>query len=257
MNSVHGSAVAGYSTAADVYAGGRPDYPVEAARWLRDVVGLAGGKSVLDLGAGTGKMIPLLKETGARVIAVEPVTAMRETLARRYADVEVLPGTANSIPVAADSVDGVVCAQSFHWFATREALAEIRRVLVPGGVLGLIWNVRDLTVPWMAELSGIIDPFEAGTPRYASGEWRRVFPAEGFQAIDERSAPHTHVGSPEQVIVQRTLSVSFIAALPEETRSDVERRVRLLIAATPDFAGRSEVAVPYVTRMFAFRKAGL
>lgn len=254
MESVHRSAAAGYSVAAEAYVGGRPDYPPEAAEWLRDVVGLAAGKTVLDLGAGTGKFLPSLKESGARVVAVEPVAAMREELARRHGDVEVLAGTADRIPLADESVDAVVCAQAFHWFATREALAEIRRVLVPGGVLGLIWNVRDTSVPWVPELSRIIDPFEAGTPRYASGEWRRVFPAEGFEAIGERSARNGQVGSPEHVLVQRTLSVSFIAALPPERRDEVERQVRELIASTPELAGRVEEVFPYETRMFAYRK---
>jgi hypothetical protein len=56
--------------------------------------------------------------------------------------------------------------------------------------------------------------------------WCRVL------AIDERHGRHTHVGSPEHVIVQRTLSVSFIAALPVDERADVERRVRAFIGAT-------------------------
>lgn len=254
MNNVHDSAVAGYTASAQTYVRGRPDYPVEAGTWLRDVVSLAPGKTVLDLGAGTGKFVPLLRESGARVLALEPVAAMRAELLRRYGDVEALAGTADNIPLPDAAVDAVVCAQAFHWFATCEALAEIRRVLVPGGVLGLIWNVRDTDVPWVAELGRITDAFEEGTPRYQSGEWRRLFPAEGFTALDERSARNAHIGSPEQVVLERTLSVSFIAALPPRQQWEIERRVRDLIRATPALSEGSEVAFPYVTRMFAYRK---
>src|SRR5690606_37054894 len=103
-----------------------------------------------DLGAGTGKFVPRLLETGARVVAVEPVAAMRAEFARRHPGVELHGGSAEAIPLADASMDAVVCAQSFHWFATARALSGIRRVLVRGGVLGLAWNVRDETVPWVA-----------------------------------------------------------------------------------------------------------
>lgn len=252
--SVHDSAAKGYAVAADTYVHGRPGYPPEASQWLAEILGPGDGKSVLDLGSGTGKFLPLLRKTGARLLALEPVDAMRARLAQANADVEALAGTADAIPLPDASLDAVVCAQAFHWFATAQALAEIRRVLVPGGVLGLIWNVRDETVPWVAALSAITDPFEGATPRFRSGDWRRAFPAEGFALVDARHARHSHVGSPEQVIVARTLSVSFIAALPVEGQDEVARRVRALIAATPELAGRSEAVFPYETAMFAYRK---
>nr|WP_238858247.1 methyltransferase domain-containing protein [Faunimonas pinastri] len=157
--------------------------------------------------------------------------------------------------VPAASLDAVICAQSFHWFASAEALAEIRRVLVPDGVLGLIWNVRDENVPWVASLSDITDPFEAGTPlpdeHVAAG-----LPGPGFTAIGERFVRHAHVGSPEQVIVDRTLSVSFIAALHDEQRQEVARRLRALVGVPPGLSRRDEVAFPCETAMFAYRKTG-
>jgi SAM-dependent methyltransferase len=151
-------------------------------------------------------------------------------------------------------MDAVVCAQAFHWFATSAALEEMRRVLVPGGMLGLIWNGRDERVAWVAALSDITDRWEGDAPRYRTGEWRRVFPAPGFQFVGERHARNAHVGPPEQVVLGRTLSVSFIAALPPEQQQEVERQVRALIARTPELAGRPEVAFPYETSMFAYRK---
>lgn len=252
--SVHDSATKGYARAAATYVTGRPDYPDGALDWLREVVGLGAGRTVLEVGAGTGKFVPLLRDTGARVFALEPVAAMRETLARDHRDVEALEGNAEAIPLADGAVDAVVCAQAFHWFATPAAVAEMRRVLKPGGVLGLIWNVRDEAVPWVAALSAITDVYEHGTPRFRSGAWRQAFPAPGFVAIGERCARHAHVGTAEEVIVARTLSVSFIAALPDAERAEVERRVRALVAATPELAGPAEIAFPYETQMFAFRR---
>jgi SAM-dependent methyltransferase len=166
MQTVHHSAADGYTAKASTYVKGRPDYPSEIEGWLRRDIGLSDGKTVLDLGAGTGKFIPKLLATGATVIAVEPVPAMLGQLTRLYPDIEAKEGSAEHIPLADASVDAVVCAQAFHWFATPEALTEINRVLKLGGALGLVWNVRDERVAWVAALTEIMKPFEGDAPRH-------------------------------------------------------------------------------------------
>lgn len=252
---VHDSASKGYRAGAATYVTGRPGYPREASQWLSEVLGVGPGRLTIEIGAGTGKFLPLLEECGGHILALEPVDAMRERLAHDHPDIEAIAGTAEAIPLPDASMDVAVCAQAFHWFASAAALAEIGRVLAPGGRLGLIWNVRDESVSWVAALSRITDAFEGDTPRYRTGAWRRVFPARGFAFIGERQARNAHVGSPEQVIVGRTLSVSFIAALPSDQRDAVEREVRALIADTPELAGRDSIAFPYETRMFAYRRS--
>jgi len=244
----------GYETGARDYVAGRPDYPPEAIAWLRDVLGVGPGRKTLEIGAGTGKFLPNLLACGGDIVALEPVGGMREQLMRGFPDIDVLAGTAEAIPLPDASVHSIVCAQAFHWFATDAAVQEMRRVLVPGGMLGLIWNVRDESVPWVAELSTMIDGLEGDTPRYRTGAWRKVFPAPGFAFAGERQARNAHIGSAEQVIIKRTLSVSFIAALPRERQQEVERRVRAFIADTPALAGQAEIAFPYETCMFAYRK---
>lgn len=253
---VHHSAADGFSRTADVYVRGRPDYPPQADLWLRDTIGLAPGKRVLDLGAGTGKFTARLVRTGAEVTAVEPVAAMREQFAKGLPQVPMLSGTAEAIPLSDAGLDAVVCAQAFHWFASPAALAEIRRVLKPGGRLGLIWNVRDESVDWVAALTGIMRPYESDAPRYAGGAWRRVFPAPGFTPLTETIFPHGHTGSPEHVVVDRVLSVSFIAALPESERKQVEAKVRALIADHPALAGRETVTLPYRTAAYSCARTG-
>lgn len=244
----------GYDKGTSAYVTGRPGYPPEAIEWLRNVLGVGPGRTVLEVGAGTGKFIPVLQEGGGDIKTVEPIKAMREQLRRDFPAVEALDGTADAIPLPNASVDVVVCAQAFHWFATSAALQEMRRVLVPGGTLGLIWNGRDESVPWVAELSKITDQWEGDTPRYLTGEWRRAFPAPGFEFLGERHVRNAHVGPAEQVVVKRTLSVSFIAGLPIEQQKQVEREVRALVDRTPELANGSEVTFPYQTSMFAYRK---
>jgi SAM-dependent methyltransferase len=245
------AAAEGFAAGARAYAAGRPEYPIEIEGWLRDDLGLAPARSVLDLGAGTGKFLSRLRATGAAIFAVEPVAEMRASLVAANPDAVALSGTAGSIPLPDAALDAIVCAQSFHWFATGATLAEIRRVLKTGGALGLVWNVRDESVGWVAELTRLLEPYEGETPRFGSGRWRDVFPAEGFSELRERRFSHLHVGPPERVIVDRTLSTSFIAALPTDERDRVAARIRELIAATPSLAEQSEVAYPYETRAFS------
>lgn len=245
--SVHRDAAGGFAAGAGGYARGRPDYPLALDGWLRESVRLGRDKTVVDLGAGTGKFMPRLMTTGASIIAIEPVREMRERLAADFPQVTIRPGTADHMPLDDASVDAVVCAQSFHWFADAPSVQEIGRVLRPGGALALVWNVRDESVPWVRRLTDIITPYEGDAPRYHKGDWRRVFPAAGLGPLTASRFPHAHVGAPEQVIVDRFMSVSFIAVLPEAVRALVEERLRRLIADEPALAGQSTISFPYET----------
>ena len=251
---VHKAAAAGFSSQAEAYSRGRPDYPAAVDGWLRNPLGLSNGRTVVELGAGTGKFTKRLVATGARVTAVEPIAEMRAQFALAAPDTPVVDGTAEAIPLPDGCADAVVCAQSFHWFANIAALTEIRRVLRPGGALGLVWNVRDELVDWVAAVSRILQPFEGAVPRYYKGDWRKLFPAEGFSRLEEAVFSHGHRGPVEQVIVDRSLSVSFIAALPEDGRNEVAATLRHLAATHPGLAAHAVVEFPYRTEVFCCRR---
>jgi len=244
---IHPSAAEGFAAGAADYVAGRPEYPPAIEEWLRNDLGLSNGRTALDLGAGTGKFSRSLLATGAKVIAVEPVPAMLGQLIRQYPEIDARNGSAENISLADGSVDAVVCAQSFHWFATPEALCEIHRVLKPGGAFGLVWNVRDDSVPWVAALTRIMKPFEGDAPRFHSQKWRELFPAEGFSPLREHRFSNHHTGAPEQVIVDRILSVSFIAALPPDERERVTAQLQEVVATSPELAGNARVTFPYET----------
>jgi SAM-dependent methyltransferase len=257
MSDLHDAALQGFSRAAVSYGRGRPGYPDELLAWLRQTLRLGPERMVVDLGAGTGKFSPLLLRTGADVLAVEPIEAMRMQLLQSLPGLTVIPGTAQSMPLEDASVDAVVCAQAFHWFANRQALQEIHRVLRPDGKLGLVWNVRDESVDWVAAITAIMAPYEGDAPRFHSGQWRRLFPNELFTAPEEFSLPHQHTGSAQQVIMDRFLSVSFIAALPPAQQAEVAARLGALIATHPQLKDRQMIAVPYQTLAFCCERLPL
>lgn len=250
--SIHRLAAEGYRNVADRYDHGRAGYPSAAVDALLGELAIGTGATVVELGAGTGKFTADVVGRGVSVVAVEPVADMRRKLADNVAGVDIRDGTAEAIPVEDGVADSVVVAQAFHWFDGPAALREIARVLRPSGGLGLIWNVVDRSQPWVAEIWSIIDSFESDAPRYYKGEWRSAF--------DRHSAftpfQHRTFDNPVRVdvpaLVDRVLSISFIAAAPHDERESVARRVREVATTVPE-----PLEIPYRTDVFwCFRAAG-
>lgn len=138
-----------FGSAAESYDRLRPGYPAEAVDFV--LHGRPPGR-VLDLGAGTGKLTSLLLERAEQVVAVEPDDRMRAVLAARLPTAEVLAGSAERLPLPDASVDAIFAGQAFHWFRRPDTDRELARVLRPGGVVGLIWNLPDPTPAWVREV---------------------------------------------------------------------------------------------------------
>lgn len=255
-STVHQAAAEGFTKQADTYARGRPEYPEALQDWLSGALALAPGKTVVDVGAGTGKFSRLLGNAGASVIAVEPVAAMRAQMAHALPQVTVLEGTAEAMPLADASVDAVVCAQAFHWFANQDAMREIKRVLRPGGWLGLVWNVRDESVDWVARLTEIMTPHEGDAPRFHKGDWRKLFPVPGFGELALTAFDYTHEGPPQQVIIDRVMSVSFIASLSADAQRIVRGQLHAVIDTHPALSGQAHIAFPYRTEAYCCQRLG-
>lgn len=253
MTAVDPVAAIGFERAATTYAAARPGYPDAALDWLRGPLGIDRHARVLEVGAGTGLFTRLLVRTGAAITAVDPVPAMLAQLHAALPDVATLPAAATAIPLPGGRFDAIVCATAFHWFASAATLAEFRRLLRPGGTLGLIWNVRDERVPWVASLSAITNVHAGEVVRQRDETWRDPFPAPGFSPLVESEMPYAHRGPAEAVVVGRTLSTSFIAALDDRARAEVVAEVRALIARTPALLA-TEVTFPYRIRAYHCRR---
>ena len=243
MSELH-PATRGFS-AADVYERGRPGYPAAAVARIVETLELRPGRTVLDLAAGTGKLTRLLVPSGANIVAVEPVREMRAELERRVPAVAVLSGTAERIPLADSWLNAITVGQAFHWFKADEALEEMHRVLQPGGGVALVWNARDERDPLQAALSEIIDPLERNTPRRRQRDWKTLLLGSGlFDRCERKLFDHEQIVD-EQGVVDRVVSISFIAASPKSVRDEVESQVRALLRdiGTP-------IRLPYMTEVY-------
>lgn len=250
---VQHDAARGFDAAANLYNRARPEYPAEAVDLLVRLLSLRTGRTLLDLGAGTGKFSRLAAARGATVVALEPSAAM----VRQAGGPGVLAvrAVAEALPVRPHGADAVCAATAFHWFDGRRALGEMHRALRRGGRLALLWSQRDDAVPWVAALSAIVNRHEGAAPRYRRGEWRSAFDAarDLFRPLEEAHFPHVHFLPPEGVL-DRIASVSFIAAMAEPARAAVLEEVRALLASHPETAGRDEVALAYRTDVYTWER---
>jgi SAM-dependent methyltransferase len=243
---VHRSAQA-FGGAAELYDRVRPGYPQEAVDWLAEVLDMG---VVVDLAAGTGKLTVPLLAVASRVIAVEPSDGMLAVLRSRAPAAEAVLGDAQAIPLADASADSVVVAQAFHWFSNEAALAEIHRVLRPGGALGLVWNRRDLSDPAHAALERALDPWKGDTPRHRQGAWRKVLATSPlFEPLAETELPNDHE-LPPGGLVERAASTSFIAALPDDERREALAELSRFEARAP-----KPIVLPHICELFAFKRA--
>ncbi len=232
---IHDTAAQAYAVASEAYERGRPSYPGEAVACVVDELGVGPSTTVVDLAAGTGKLTRLLVPTGARVVAVEPVTAMRTTLVAVVPGVDVVAGTAEALPLAPESVHAVTAAQAFHWFDRGEALAEIARVLGPNGGLAMLWNQRDESVPWVARLNDLMQWRTQPIPQYVDGlDWAEsVAAVDAFTPLHHRQFANPHELDVES-LVDRVRSTSYIANWPEPRQATLVDQVRHLVAGFPE-----------------------
>ena len=227
-----------FGAATKVYERGRPSYPAEALDWLLP----DGARTILDLGAGTGKLTRDLVARGFDVVAVDPSEGMRAELGRALPEVRVLPGSGERIPLDAGAVDVVLVAQAWHWVDPVKAVPEVARVLKPGGRLGLLWNLRAESDGWSRALGRLLH-------RHGSMEDHSDDPPVGppFGPIERHDVGWSNLISPE-ALIDLAGSRSYVLVLPELEQQAMLAEVRQLIATDPALAGRREIEMPYVTR---------
>jgi ubiquinone/menaquinone biosynthesis C-methylase UbiE len=227
-----------FGSVAEAYDRGRPSYPREAAAWLVGEQPV----TVLELGAGTGKLTAELVALGHDVLATDPDAQMLAILNRDLPDVRTSVAPAEEIPLPDQSVDVVVCAQAFHWFDHDRAFPEIARVLKPGGRLALVWNQRDERIPWVRRLGALIGSQDqlrdAAEPLVQS-------PLFGFvEDASFRFRQEIHRESIRDLVLSR----SNVAVLDEEGRA---AKLAEVLAFYDDYGrGMDGMQLPYTAGCF-------
>lgn len=243
---VHEVAASGFDAPAETYDRARPSYPPELVDHFVEHLRLGPEATVLDLAAGTGKLIRLLAPSGANLIAVEPVAGMARVLRAGSPGVPLVSSTAEALPVADGCLDAVTVAQAFHWFDADAAFVELARVLRQGGRVGLVWNARELSRDSVRRLWDIMERVEKRAPWRGHDEWHdsALGARTGFGALHEATFHHDQILTPDDVVA-RVASVSHVAVLNAPANAAVLAEVRELLATHPDTRGRAELAIPY------------
>lgn len=233
-----GSGALAFAEVADAYDRARPGYPREAAAWL---VGRSPA-TVVELGAGTGKLTEELLALGHDVLATDPLDEMLSYLRMRHPDVRTATAPAEDIPVASRSVDVVVAAQAFGWFDLDRALPEIARVLRPEGVLALAFNQRDERIPWVRRLGAVL-----GSPHEAVDPSDALVGSRLFGYVEEATFRFWQRLRRDD-LRDLVRSRSYVAVMDPMARDRVLRRVDELFSSYD--RGPDGLLLPYLTRCF-------
>lgn len=125
-------------------------------------------------------------------IAVDPSSGMLDefkkqiidTQSELYSDgcvqhkhsLEIKPVLGSAIDLSSiktGSIDTIIGGQCAHWFADPETTLELSRVLKPGGVLILLWNLDDTRIDWVKGFKNISNEYDHSIPQYRTAEWAK------------------------------------------------------------------------------------
>ena len=240
----------------------RPGYPEALFDEIAARLRLPERPLVADLGAGTGRATLAMAERGWRVTAIEPGGPMLDVLRARATDAGLLLATVRAEAEATGldpaSVDLVTVAQAFHWFDHARAVAEMARIVRPGGGIALFWNVRDaVSSPLVAAYERLLDRHGADRSTREPGRHpdtrRWIAEGGGFDEPEFVQVRHVVPMAPA-AFIGLTFTASYVRALAPDALQRFRADLEELVA---DHAPPSElIEIPYVVDCEIARRRG-
>lgn len=265
---LHPTAIAGFNEkTASLYDAKRPEYSKETVDVIFNQMNLDNleplenlSTDILELGAGTGKFTKsfyLRLNQSVKYTATDPMEGFLRQAKLNCPSIKTTVCSAENLPFPDASVRFVVCAQCFHWFASEASLKEIHRVLVSNGKLLCLWNVRDISIPWIRAASDLLyEYYTEDVPKATSGKWKEVFEkASLFRQLFTCTPSGTGIQGDKQAIVDYFMTISVIASRPENERIKARQRFLDIFdkfgANKPD---SEEWIVPFTTEVYGYVK---
>ncbi|KAN0123741.1 S-adenosyl-L-methionine-dependent methyltransferase [Russula decolorans] len=241
-DSVHTIARSGFADGTnELYDRARPSYPSDALKYIRQEVPVSGSLNIVEIGSGTGIFTrailahPDWASAVGMLTAVEPSEGMRTIFDKSVQDerVSCQNGSFDNTGITNHSTDLVVVAQAFHWCQDYDAAAaEFARILKPGGIVALIWNLEDREAAWVAQVRDLIEQFEQGTPQFRLDLWRALFGTQSFQNFfhphKERSWCYPLVSSLD-IVIDRAMSKSYVAVQSEDVKAKIKAGITEIV----------------------------
>jgi SAM-dependent methyltransferase len=232
-----------FGEVAESYDRYRPAPPAAAMEWVLPTP----GQTALDIGAGTGALTRRLAERAARVLAVEPDSRMLAVLLARSPAVGGMLAKAEQLPLIDRSVDAVMISSAWHWMDPVVTVAEIERILRPGGVLGVVWNGPDRSVEWVARLLGRRDPSPGDTDGRPDRH-RFELPAGSALGALETCLIRWSLPLTRHELVGMAGTYSRVILLPPDRRAQELRAIEGALETSPELAGKDAVELPMSCR---------
>jgi len=231
----------------------RPSYPAALFQFLKDELKIDHKTNIADIGSGTGISAKLLLESGAKVFAVEPNENMRMVAEKdlcKYPDFVSVEGSAEQTHLPDESIDIIVCAQAFHWFANEQTQAEFKRILKKDSSVVLIWNDRDETDAFQAAYEKIIQQYNTDYNRVA----HKNITDERIQQFFG-TALKKYVYTYEQLfnfvgLIGRITSSSYMPQKDSQNFQEMQTEVRNIFEK---YAQNNQIVFRYTTRVFIMK----
>lgn len=243
------------------YEKSRPSYTDELVNYVIQSLYTGAGQQskydILELGSGTGKFTrTILKylKNPAHYLATDPSANFLETFKSLSPDVEAKQCDSTNIPVTDGSVQNIVCAQCFHWFANEVSLDEMCRVLVPGGKILLVWNSKDWDVGWVRSMEDILTRYYDGTPRAIKRDWKPVIERHsGLQFVEHKFLPGvTNMVGSKEFVIDHFSSISVIARLDYEEKKKVREEYKAVLDS--HFKDTEQIHIPFYSEFYCVEK---